>query len=137
MDKFIKWFEDNKTVIALVVALVVIVYLILEPKIQPIGDNEVVIQKKEFSEAIAKKLNAEAGCDVAKTEQIIQLSSLPTLQDMLPSGSVILDLTTFKKNKTEIKGDKIYTYYFRHGENSEYYTVATPKPIELIKVEAK
>ena len=134
MDKTIKWFEDNWKNIGLVVAIGAIVYLMLpQPAKVATPTKDVKVAQKKLTDSLVK--NAE--CSPSKTEQIIQLASLPTLKDMLPANSVVLDLDTFKRNKTEVKGDKVYTYYYRHGENSEYYTIATPKPKELIKVEAK
>jgi len=132
MDKTIKWFEENWKNIGLVVAIGAIVYLML-PQPAKVVNQDVKVAQKKLTDSLVK----DAECSPTKTEQIIQLASLPTLKDMLPANSVVLDLDTFKLTKTELKGSKVYTYYLRYGTNDEYYTIATPKPTELIKVEAK
>ena len=134
MDKTIKWFEENWKNIGLVVAIGAIVYLMLpQPAKVATPTKDVKVAQKKLADSLVK--NAE--CSPTKTEQIIQLASLPTLNDMLPANAVVYDMDTFQLMKTEVKSDKEYKYYRRYGKVDTYLTIATPKSKELIKVEDK
>lgn len=153
------WIQTNK-IITGVLIIAVLSLVIGDDTKQKIADNESVkstveaVQEKLDGVVIPKaedvpeevKLKAEdlktklidgASCEPEETAKIIQLNAMPTLADLLPVNSIVLDLSTFKLLKTEDKGDKVYTYYARYGASDEYYTVAIEKPKELIKVETE
>lgn len=117
MFKLKMFFEKYKVTISLLVILCLLGYIAYNEALKrgmlKVVEVQTVTQAKEMPKV-------ETKCSKTEIEYVLKN------EDNILKGKdfLVLDLNTFKVEKTIKKGGKIYTYYNRYGKDDIYLTIA-------------